>query len=250
MTNNNRIRKIDLKTNTVTTFTGSGASGSTDGFGIDATFSNPNGVSISPNGKYALVCDIASHTIRKIILSTAEVTTFAGLAAASGNVNDIETNARFFNPREIDISSDGTFALISEAGNRQIRKIIISTREVSLVAGLGIGYANGIGTNAQFTNPSSISLSHDQTYALVGDSTNHHIRKLILSTAEVTLFVGGGATEVASGNGNGFGTNVGFNTLNGITISPTGRSALVTDTLNARLCKIQILPPPIRPALR
>jgi hypothetical protein len=51
---------------------------------------------------------------------------------------------------------------------------------VSLLAGEGYGTSNGIGTNAQFSYPWGVSLSSDDSYALVADSDNNMIRNSCL----------------------------------------------------------------------
>ena len=61
---NNKIRKI-TSTGVVTTFAGNGTSGSTDGFGITASFNYPTGITIDAN-KNLYVADQRGNKIRKI----------------------------------------------------------------------------------------------------------------------------------------------------------------------------------------
>ena len=72
---NNAIRKIVISTGAVTLFAGSstGASGSTDGTGTAALFSGPSG--ITTDGTNLYVSDAGNNSIRKIVISTAAVTT-------------------------------------------------------------------------------------------------------------------------------------------------------------------------------
>ncbi len=70
---------------------------------------------------------------------------------------------------------------MTESGNNAIRKIIISTASVSVLAGTTSGYVDGIGTNARFTYPLGIAISPDGVYALVTERTNQAIRKIIIS---------------------------------------------------------------------
>ncbi len=72
---NNAIRKIVISTGAVTLFAGSstGASGSTDGTGTAALFNGPSG--ITTDGTSLYVSDAGNNSIRKIVISTAAVTT-------------------------------------------------------------------------------------------------------------------------------------------------------------------------------
>lgn len=72
---NNTIRKIVISTGAVTLFAGSstGASGSTDGTGTAALFNGPSG--ITTDGTNLYVSDAGNNSIRKIVISTAAVTT-------------------------------------------------------------------------------------------------------------------------------------------------------------------------------
>jgi hypothetical protein len=193
----------------VTTLAGDSTSGSTNGIGSNSQFNSPYVVSISANDLYALVADQGNSIIRQIIISTATVTTLAGLAASTGTTNGIGTNAKFNAPTGLSISTDGSYALVVDRGNRLIRKIIISTASVSTLAGSSSGSTNGIGTNAKFNNAFGASISADGSFALIADTDNQLIRKMIISTADVVTLAGAALT---SGSTNGIGTNAKFST--------------------------------------
>jgi DNA-binding beta-propeller fold protein YncE len=120
--NNNLIRQVIISTGSVTTLAGSTV-GSTNGLGTNAKFSNPTGLSISPDKLFALVAEYANDLIRQIIISTGSVTTLAG--AAAGSTNGVGTNARFYTPYGISISADMSFALVGDQDNNLIRKMIL-----------------------------------------------------------------------------------------------------------------------------
>jgi hypothetical protein len=118
----------------VTTLAGvAGSSGSTNGVGTIARFDNPQGVSISPDGVYALVGDTVNHLIRHIIIiSTSSVTTLAGVAGSAGSTNGVGTIAGFNKPYRVSISPDGVYAWVADTDNHRIRRIIISTATPSV----------------------------------------------------------------------------------------------------------------------
>jgi hypothetical protein len=99
---NHTIRKMTTA-GVVTTFAGSaGVSGTTDASGGSARFNLPYG--ITNDGTNLWVCDSGNHTIRKIVISSAAVTTFAGTAGATGTTNGTGSAARFNEPVGIVLS--------------------------------------------------------------------------------------------------------------------------------------------------
>jgi DNA-binding beta-propeller fold protein YncE len=237
---NHLIRLIVISTASVTTLAGvAGAFGSTNGVGTIARFNGPIGVSISPDGVYALVADQSNRLIRHIIISTASVTTLAGVAVASGSTNGVGTISRFNLPHRVSISPDGVYALVADTGNHLIRHIIISTASVTTLAGVvgSTGSTNGMGTIARFNNPAGVSISPDGVYALVADRMNHLIRHIVISTASVTTLAG---VAGSSGSTNGVGTIARFNYPVGVSISPDGVYALVGDRDNHLVRQIVI----------
>lgn len=62
---NNRVRRINLYTGLVSTFAGSGASGDSDGTGVNAEFDNPTGIAVGSTGIVYIV-ETDSGQIRRI----------------------------------------------------------------------------------------------------------------------------------------------------------------------------------------
>jgi hypothetical protein len=214
-----------------------GSYGTSNGIGTSARFMSPFGVTLSSDDSYALVADRDNNQIRKIVMSTSEVSLLAGSTVISaGSSNGIGTNARFYYPFGFTLSSDDSYALVADTNNNQIRKIVMSTSEVSLLAGRSVGTSNGIGTNARFYHPSGVSLSSDDSYALVAEHDNHMIRKIVMSTSEVSLLAG--AADGSYGLSNGIGTNAQFYSPFGVTLSSDDSYALVADTNNQQIRKI------------
>ena len=215
---------------TVTTLAGmAGVSfGSANGVGTHARFYDPHGVTISPDRAYALVADTANHLIRHIIVSTASVTSLAGLAGSGSSTNGLGTISRFNRPAEVVISPDGVYALVADLNTHSIRHIIVSTASVTSLAGFpgSSGFTNGIGTHARFNGPTGVAISPDGVYALVADYSNQWIRHIIISSASVTDLAG---ERGVSGSINGIGTGARFHNPTKITISPDGVYALVAD---------------------
>jgi hypothetical protein len=79
----------------VSTLAGTGGSGHADGIGIAASFRCPSG--ITSDGTNLFVTDFLNNEIRKIVISTGAVTTFAG-STTSGHSDGVGSAASFYRP--------------------------------------------------------------------------------------------------------------------------------------------------------
>jgi hypothetical protein len=230
-TGNHRIRKIP-STGLVTTLAGS-SQGYQDGTGTNAQFNNPSGVAVDSSGN-VYVADTGNNRIRKIT-PAGLVSTFAG-DGTSGSTDGNGTNASFNQPTRLAVDSTGNL-YVNES--HRIRKITPAGL-VSTLAGSSQGYQDGTGTNAQFNNPTGVSV--DSTGILhLTDSGNHGIRRIgTLPPAQVPLlstlvmnYAGRGVEGFADGFGS---TNIYFNRPQGLAIA--GASLYIADTENNRIRRI------------
>jgi hypothetical protein len=112
-------------------------------------------------------------------------TTIAG-SDNEGFVNGNGLAARFNGPWKV-AGLDG-YLYIADMRNNAIRKMKISDRLVTTLAGGTQGYADGIGMNAKFNMPYDIALGIDNNF-YVSDAGNYKIRK-VTRTGVVTTFAG------------------------------------------------------------
>lgn len=225
------IRKIDISTKTVTTISGTNFLGSTDGSATIASFSGP--LSITRSGANLYVADTGNNTVRKIAISDGTVSTVAGKATSYGLANGIGASARFDGPEGV--TTDGTNLYVTDSRNNTIRKIVISTGEVSTIAGTAGngGSADGTGSSASFFRP--IGITTDGTNLYVADSGNETIRKIVISSGVVTTLAG---TALNRGSSDGIGPSASFFGPCGITTD--GTNLYVTDSSNSTIRKIVI----------
>jgi hypothetical protein len=130
-TGNNTIRKMNLVTGQVTTIAGlAGASGTVDGTGSIARFSNLMGM--TTDGTYLYILQgWGTNYIRRFTISTNDVITFAGNAGIT-TVDGTGTGASFDNL--YNIACDGSNLYTVDWGGN-LRKIVITTRQVSTLPG-------------------------------------------------------------------------------------------------------------------
>lgn len=215
----------------VITIAGASTQGAQDGTGTAASFRNP--VGITTDGKNLFVADLFNNSIRKIVISSGEVTTVAGSSdpTISGTADGIGSAARFNHP--YGITTDGTSLYVSDYSNHMIRSIDIATGTVTTLAGSATpGSSNGVAAAASFYYPSGITT--DGTNIYVADSGNSTIRKIVIATGTVTTLAGSGASGAADGTG----TAASFNLPEGLTTD--GTSLFITDSANNNIRKVDI----------
>ncbi len=229
---NNTIRKIVIATGVVTTLAGTpGVTGSADGVGPAASFRVPAG--ITTDGTNLYVADELNHIIRKIVISTATVTTLAGTAGATGSTDGVGPAASFFNPAGI--TTDGTNLYVADWNNHIIRKIVISSAAVTTLAGTAgvTGSTDGTGAAALFNHPTGITTDGSNIY--LTEQTNRTIRKIVIATGVVTTLAGNPA--VPAGSADGTGAAALFNNPSAITTD--GTSLYVADSGNSTIRMVQ-----------
>lgn len=233
-TNNHQIRKLTISTMTVQNVAGfGGLAGSTDGIGEAARFNLPAGITLA--GDSLFVTDTENHTIRRIVLTTREVTTLAGSAGMSGTNDGAGGAARFKNPRGI--VADGTSTLyVCDTGNATLRKVTIATKAVEIYAGAAgmSGSTNATGTAARFTKPQAIT-SDTLGNLFVADG-NHTIRKITKLTAATETLAG---TAGMAGFTNDTGTAARFENPTSLAADSAG-NLFVTDTGNVIVRQIVV----------
>jgi DNA-binding beta-propeller fold protein YncE len=234
-----RIRRIVIATGVVTTLAGNGA-GYADGVGTLAKFNIPRGLAISPNGAYVLIADSQNIRVRRLDLKTSAVTTVAGSSQYS-YADGIGTNAQFRGVFRLAIDPTGSFALICDYQNNRIRRLEIASLQVTTLAGSSTGgFQDGTGTNAIFNAPNGVSIDPTGTYALIADHSNQCIRRIDISTAQVTTLAGTGVASAI----NGVGASATFSSPHAISIGVNGTFALVADAGNHRIRRIALTSPP------
>ena len=204
---NDRIRVISADGATVSTYAGSGF-GFANGSTTTARFNTPRGVAVAADGR-VFVADARNHRIRVISADGATVSTYAG-DGVEGFADGSTTTARFEEPTDLVVASDGRL-LVTDTANHRIRVISADGAAVSTYAGSGAAAQTNAPQESQ--TALDIDLRFPQRMTLAPDGrlffteTNiHRIRviEVVSSTSEnfgsVTLGAGfqGAGTRVIS----------------------------------------------------
>ncbi|MGD9758822.1 NHL repeat-containing protein [Comamonas thiooxydans] len=169
-----KIRKVapDLE---VSTFAGSGAQGTADGTGTNATFSVPAGIAFDAAGNM-LVTEFGSHVIRKIT-PQGVVTTPFGKRSTSGSVDGTGNDATFSFPVGIAIDSSGSI-YVANSTTHVIRRITPDGMVKTLAGTPGrSGAKDDVGPAASFNTPYGVAVDAAGN-VYVADQFNHKIRKI------------------------------------------------------------------------
>ena len=224
-----KIKQVDLSTGTVSDLVGGGNPNHLDGIGTGAYFNSPTG--ITTDGINLYVADSANHVIRKIIISTGQVSTIAGQVGTSGSSDGIGSNASFNGPEGLAIH--GSVLYVSEKVGNRIRQIDLTKKEVSTLAGSGTqASTDGIGLSASFNQPRGIVYHRGNLFV----NDQYTIRRIIIENAIVNTVAGIGS----SGQVDGVGKNASFSRLEGITV--VGNMLYTTDSLVAKVRQVALNP--------
>jgi sugar lactone lactonase YvrE len=228
-TNNHTIRKISPE-RVVTTIAGpADRTGTEDGIGAAARFSEPVGVASDELGNI-FVADRRNRTIRKISSSGA-VTTLAGSAGAAGFVNGAGASARFDSPTGIAVDAQGN-VFVSDGGTT-IRKITSGGVVTTLAGTSGLhGAADGPGSTATFSQAWGLAIDGSGN-VFVADSIAHTIRKIDPAGVVSTI---AGSTGVI-GSTDGIGSAARFNFPSALTVD-VNNNLFVADARNSAIRKI------------
>jgi RHS repeat-associated protein len=212
------------------TIAGTGSAGFVNGTGTGASFSSPFGIVADGSGNM-YISDAGNNVIRKMVVSSGIVTTFAGSGTA-GSTNGTGTAASFNHPAGLSMDASGN-VYVADEHNHLIRKISPAGVVTTLAGTAGTsGFTNGTGTAATFFDPYGVAADGSGNL-YVADYGNNAIRKIVISTAVVTTFAGSGSV----GSTNGTGTAATFNHPSGVATDASG-NVYVADQTNNMIRKI------------
>ena len=186
---NHRVRMISSSTGLVTTIAGTGEAGyNGDGFSSSsATLTNPVGVVLDGQGNL-YVADSGNHRVRRVDLSSLEISTMAGTDQIGYNGDDIAaTSATLNSPHSIAFDPVGNI-YFSDRLNHRIRKINSETGIISTVAGTGVAGYNSddvLATSAMLHFPRGIAFD-ESANLYIEDGEDNRVRNIDAATGIMT----------------------------------------------------------------
>jgi uncharacterized repeat protein (TIGR03803 family) len=148
------------------------------------------------------------------------------------------TSAELSAPDGVAVDTSGNI-YIGDLGNNRIRKVTVSTGDISTVAGDGTGGYSGDGgpaTKAELSSPEGLWVDASGNI-YIADHTNSRIRKVTASTGIITTVAGNGTTGY-SGDG-GPATEAELCAPEDVTVDSAG-NIYIADSCNSRIRKVTV----------
>ncbi|WP_442507171.1 hypothetical protein SH528x_006074 [Novipirellula sp. SH528] len=214
-TRNHVIRRIDAKTNIVTTIAGDGAEGFSGDGGpaTQARLKHPHSVVLDGEDGL-LIADTHNHRIRRLDLRTGVIETIAGTGAGKLPTDgSMAKQTTLFGPRSLAIDPKSIWIALREGNS--IWRIDRASGRIHHLAGTGKKGNSGDGgpaTEATFNGPKGLVMD-EQGRLLVVDTENQLIRRIDIKANTVETVLGKGELKLKRphgiANAQGFGYLVG-----------------------------------------
>lgn len=171
MAGSHQVWVMDLETNIIKTYAGTGAEACFDGELNTSVFAQPSGITINSNFIYT--ADSESSSIRTVNLDTGKVTTICGSGDLYlfGDKDGFGEDVRLQHCMGVEYAQGNLW--IADTYNHKIKLVNPKTGECKTVLGDG-----------ELSEPSGLSILNSNLY--IADTNNHTIQHVNLNTFEVT----------------------------------------------------------------
>lgn len=255
---NYRIRKVDLVTNIITTFVGTGSITSSgqlpdDVFGNSTTVNDVYCIIFDSNFSYLYFADTSNNLIRRVNMGNNKVHTYVGRknSRPSGYYGDNgpATNAILASPRSIALDKDDNL-YISDYNNHRIRIVNKITNIITTIVGSAYLFNEVPHFDGDFGPPKSAKLNQPEdvilllnsvntTNIIFADTMNQRIRKVSYENdinGVITTIAGIGTIgyEVDDSYSSGLAVNSELNNPTNLALDTFG-NIFVTDKNNNRI---------------
>lgn len=194
ISDNNRIRKVNISTGMISTVVGSigyGYGGDGDN-ATNALLNNPRKTVIDKFGNL-FINDKGNNRIRKVNASNWIISTVAGNGFQSFAGDSVSaTDAILFSPIGVCVDASANL-YIADTYNHKIRKINSSTGIITTIAGIesaGFSGDGGSASAAQLNSPNTIAIDGSRNLYIIDQL--HRIRKISSSTGIISTIAGNG----------------------------------------------------------
>jgi DNA-binding beta-propeller fold protein YncE len=192
---NNRVRKIDARTGTVSAFAGTGEKGyaGDGGPAVKAKFGGIYCVALDPRGEQMYLADLDNRRVRAVDLKTGIVRTVAGNGRRGVPEDGAEArSAPLVDPRAVAADAEGNVYILERGGHAL--RVVARDGKVRTVAGTGEKGPGGDGGDARkatLNGPKHLCLDREGN-VLIADTENHVIRKYLPRQGKIVRVAGTG----------------------------------------------------------
>ena len=198
-TGNNRIRRVDAVTGTITTVAGTGAQGNTGvgGLATAATFGNPSGIAVDAAGNL-MFTDYGYGRVLRVDAATGILTLVAG--GNNGGDGGLATNARLDLPFGVCVDGSGN-VYVSAIDDDNVRRVDAATGIITTFAGNPASTIlgdSGPAIDARLSSPRGLGVDAAGN-VYIADQDDGRIRLVTPATGIITTYAGSGT--ISSGDG-------------------------------------------------
>jgi len=198
---NHLIRKV-TSIGMVSTYSGTGLQGSTDGSLLATSYNFPNAIT-TDSWNNLFVTDGGNQTIRRINTSTSNVSLYCGGVGLTGYVDGNGSAARFSSPSGITFNIEDKALYICDTDNEAIRKVTAVSSIVLAIALVGpntVCFGDSIKAIVSPGNLSNYKIFDNGTQVAVGNNGNITISPLTAGVHILSATAIDGVGATASSN--------------------------------------------------
>jgi sugar lactone lactonase YvrE len=234
---NNRIRKFDAKTGSLTAFAGTGKKGflGDGGPAAKALFGGLYCAALDPAGEKLYLADLDNRRIRMVDLKTGLVDTVAGNGSKGvpGDGEDARKSP-LVDPRAVAVDRKGNIYILERSGHAL--RVVDAKGRIRTVAGTGKAGNSGDGGDAlkaTLNSPKHLCVDQDDS-VLIADSSNHVIRRYTPTDGKIVRVAGTGKKGLSKG---GPPLESLLNEPHGVFVHPNG-TLYIVDSMNHRVFRL------------
>jgi DNA-binding beta-propeller fold protein YncE len=236
---NHCIRRVDARTNFITTLAGCGEPGYSGDGGpaIRACFNEPYGIAVDRAGN-VYVADRYNHCVRRIEAGSGIVTTFAGNGSAGfGGDDGPAARAGMAEPNGLALDPEQTCLFIADVADHRVRVVDLASGTIRTFAGTGEAEHSGDGgpaAKAGIYGARAVKVAADGTVYIL-ERQGSTLRTVDPRTSIIATLAGTGVRSYTGDNGPALAAT--FDAPKELAIDREG-NLLIVDTENHAIRKI------------
>jgi DNA-binding beta-propeller fold protein YncE len=235
---NNRVRKIDTRTGTITPVIGTGTKGFSgdDGPASKAQFGGIYCVAFDAKGERLYLADLDNRRVRAVDVRTGVVTPVAGNGQKGVPPDGAEArSAPLIDPRAVAVDPRGNVYILERGGHAL--RVVDPAGKIRTVVGTGKPGQDGDGGDARratLNGPKHLCIDREG-HVLIADTENHLIRKYLPAEGKIVRVAGTGRKGTAGLGGDPLRAEL--SQPHGVYVDHSG-TVYIADSGNNRVLKV------------